>query len=207
MSLVFENKVPIAYRVPFIAKVIDISSKLRIDPNWLMAIMDLETDGTFDPSITNSLGYTGLIQFGASAAAELGTTTAALRRMSAVEQLDYVYRYFARKQGQLTSLVDTYLHVFFPIAVGRGDDFLIESRGLSAAAIAKANKGFDTNKDGKIYVWEIKKALLARLPSEWLNDGSVALAVRAYRGYLTAGMILIAIGGTYLYYHVRKQHH
>lgn len=204
MSLVFEHKVPLAYRSAFTAKVIDISKKLGINPNWLMAIMDLETGGTFSASITNSLGYTGLIQFGSDAAADLGTTTAALRKMSAVDQLDYVYRYFLPYKTKLRSFVDTYLQVFFPVAVGKGDDFLIQSSRLSFAAVAKANRGLDSNKDGKIYVWEIKKALLERLPLEWLNDGSFSLAIRAYKGYLGVGLLLMAVGGTYLYYATSK---
>lgn len=79
--LIYENKVPASYRTAFIAKVILVSKNLGINPNWLMAIIHFETAGTFSPSITNSLGYTGLIQFGASAAASIGTTTAALRAM------------------------------------------------------------------------------------------------------------------------------
>ena len=61
--LIFEDKVT-TNKSLFINKVILISQKLDIDPNWLMAVMNLETGGTFSPSIQNkSTGATGLIQF------------------------------------------------------------------------------------------------------------------------------------------------
>jgi hypothetical protein len=205
MSLVFENKVPASYRVAFIAKVIDISNKLGIDPNWLMAIMDLETGGKFTANVTNSLGYTGLIQFGDDAAKSLGTTTDKLRAMTAVEQLDYVYRYFLPHKAKLDTFIDTYLQVFFPVAVGKGDDFLIQAKGLSATKVGTANKGLDTNKDGVIHVWEVKKKLLERLPSEWLSNGSFSLAVKAYKTELIVGMIMI-LGGTFYLYKTLKTH-
>jgi hypothetical protein len=205
MALVFENKVPASYRVAFIAKVIDISNRLGIDPNWLMAIMDLETGGRFTANITNSLGYTGLIQFGEDSARSLGTTTDKLRNMSAVEQLDYVYRYFLPHKEKLNTFVDTYLQVFFPIAVGKGDDFLIQSKGLSATRIGSANKGLDDNKDGVIYVWEVRKALLERLPSEWLENGSFSLVVKAYKTELFLGLAFILAGSLYLYKKLKKR--
>ena len=204
MPLVFENKVPISYRTDFINKVRDISYKLGINPNWLMGIMDLETGGRFTADITNSLGYTGLIQFGETSAKELGTTTTKLRKMSAIEQLDYVYKYFMPHKSKLTSYVDTYLQVFFPVALGKGDDFLIQAKGLPAELVAKANRGLDADKNQQIHVWEIKKALLRRLPSEWLKDGSFSLAIKAYKGYLTIGLLMVGIGSYYLYTKFKK---
>jgi hypothetical protein len=204
MSLVFEDKVPASYRVAFVRKVIDISAKLGIDPNWLMAIIELETGGKFTASVTNSLGYTGLIQFGEKAAKSLGTTTAKLRAMTAVEQLDYVYKYFEPHKQKLDSYVNTYLQVFFPVAVGKGDDFLIQSKDYTAIKVGSANRGLDSNKDGVIYVWEVKKALLSRLPSEWLENGSFSLAVKAFKGQLLIGLLLVIGGGFYLYKKLKK---
>jgi len=205
MALKFENKVPQSYRKPFIEKVKSIAKKLNIDPNWLMGIMDLETGGTFSPSITNSLGYTGLLQWGEPAANQIGTTRAKLRQMSAVDQLDYVYKHFEPHKKKLTSYVDTYLQVFFPVAVGKGDDFIIQSKGISAEKAAKSNPLFDKNKDNKIYVWEIKKALLERLPSEWVNDGSFSLLSKAYKNQIIVGIALIAAGaGAFAYYKLKK---
>lgn len=176
MALIYENKVPALYRTAFIAKLVRVANNLRINPNWLMAIIYFETAGSFSPSITNSLGYTGLIQFGTAAATSLGTTTAALRQMSAVQQLDYVEKYYKMwfKNLKITapeSFVDTYLITFFPAAVNKGLDFVIKANGISASALAKANPIFDLNKDQQLTVAEVQKVMLSRLPpGGWIED-------------------------------------
>ncbi len=175
MSLIYENKVPSSYRTAFIAKLKIVAANLKINPNWLMAIINFESAGTFSPSITNSLGYTGLIQFGTAAANQIGTTTTALRGMTAVQQLDYVEKYYKSwykilKISVPESYVDTYLITFFPAAVNKGLDFVIKSNGISAAALARANPIFDINKDKQVTVAEVQKIMLSRLPSEWIAD-------------------------------------
>lgn len=175
MSLIYETKVPLSYRVAFIAKIKVVAKNLGINPNWLMAIINFESAGTFSPAITNSLGYTGLIQFGTAAANALGTTTAVLRKMTAVQQLDYVEKYYKMWYRSLkitapNSYVDTYLITFFPAAVNKGLDFIIKSNGISAAALAKANPIFDINKDKQVTVAEVQKIMLARIPTEWVAE-------------------------------------
>ena len=205
MSLVYESKVPTSYRNDFIKKVREVSTRLGIDPNWLMAIMYWESASTFSSSIQNSIGATGLIQFIPSTAKGLGTTTTALKNMSAVDQLDYVEKYLNVYKGKLNSYVDTYFSVFFPLAIGKPDDWVIQGAGISANQIARQNPAFDVNKDGKVEVWEVKKVMLEKLPSEWLNNGSFSLAIKSYKGYLTVGLLLIAIGGLYIYKNVRRK--
>ena len=173
--LIYENKVPAAYREPFVAKVKQVAARLGINPNWLMAIMYFESATTFSPSITNSIGATGLIQFMPSTAVGLGTTTAALRNMTAVQQLDWVEKYYKQNYKYLkitaaSSYVDTYLITFFPAAVNKGLDFVIQTKNLSAALIAKQNPIFDTNKDGKITVREVQDVMLKKLPGEWAKE-------------------------------------
>ena len=205
MSLVYESKVPISYRNDFIIKVREVSNRLGIDPNWLMAIMYTESARTFSPSIQNSIGATGLIQFMPSTARGLGTTTTELKNMSAVEQLDWVEKYLNVYKNKLKSYVDTYFAIFFPLAIGKPDNFVLQGAGLSSSIIAKQNPLFNTNKDGKIEVWEVKKVMLEKLPREWVNDGSFGLAIKSYKGYLTIGLLLIAVGGLYIYKNVRKK--
>ncbi len=120
------NKVPENERAAFKAKVTSIASSLGVPYNHLMAIMDLESAGSFNPAIKNSLGYTGLIQFGSQAAKDLGTTTTALGQMSRIKQLDYVKAYFDlwKKRLGISSFkdfVDLYLVVLFPNAVKQAD--------------------------------------------------------------------------------------
>ena len=69
----------------FSKKIVQVARNLGTNPYWLANLINFESAGTFSPSITNSLGYTGLIQFGTGAASDLGTTTAYLRGLSAEE--------------------------------------------------------------------------------------------------------------------------
>jgi len=204
MALIYENKVPASYRTDFVNKVKEIAPRVGLDPNWLMAIMNFESAGTFSPSITNSLGYVGLIQFGDSARKTLGVTKEQLKAMSAVEQLDYVEKYYNMYKGKYKSYVDAYFAVFFPLAIGKPDDWVIEGGGLTAKQIYDANPAFRNVKDGKLRVWEVKKTMLEKLPSEWLKDGSFSLIIKAYKNYIGVGILSILAGLTLYYYYGRN---
>ena len=165
MPLLYENKIPIN-RTAFVAKIKDICAKLSIEPNWLMFAMNLETAGTFSHTIVNSIGATGLIQFMPSTAIDLGTTTAKLRQMTNIEQLDYVYKYLRRYgYGKMHSFEDVYLTIFYPVAVGKPDTYVITSD-----SVARANPLFDTNKDLNIGKLEIKNKLLSMVPAEYRDE-------------------------------------
>jgi hypothetical protein len=168
--LLYQNQVSTA----FTSKVIQVSKNLSVNPNWMMEVIKFETAGTFSPSITNSMGYVGLIQFGEQAAKDLGTTTAKLRAMSAIQQLDYVEKYYKMWYKRLgiskpDSFVDMYLITFFPAAVNKSLDFVIQSSSISAATLAKANPVFDLNKNKQITVAEIQKVMVSRIPSDWVS--------------------------------------
>ena len=154
-------------KAEFLNKVSDVGRRLGVPMNWLLFAMELESAGTFDPSITNSLGYTGLIQFGAVAAKEVGTTTTALRRMDAVTQMEYVYKYLVKYKSKYKTFVDLYLAIFFPLAIGKPEDWVLEAKGLPSGKVAQWNPLFDLNKDGKIQVKEIRQKLLNRVPEEF----------------------------------------
>jgi hypothetical protein len=204
MALIYENKVPQSYRTPFVNKVNEIAPRIGVNPNWLMAIMYFESAGSFSPSITNSLGYVGLIQFGASARKTLGVTKEQLKAMNAVEQLNYVEKYFNLYKGKYKTYIDTYFAVFFPLAIGKPDDWVIQGGGLTAKQIYDANPAFRNVKDGKLRVWEVKKTMLEKLPSQWLQDGSFSLAVKAYKNYIAVGILSILAGLTLYYYYGRS---
>ena len=92
----------------------------------------------FDPAITNKQsGATGLIQFMPKTAIALGTTTDALRAMTAVEQLEYVRKHFRDRK---LSPRDVYPAIFFPAAIGKSDDMVIGTKTLEMAVA----KGFST---------------------------------------------------------------
>jgi len=143
-TLVYGRLVDQDFRV----KVKSVASGLNVDPNWLMAIMAFETGRTFSPSTKNAAsGATGLIQFLPSTAASLGTSTLALSRMTAVEQLDVVAAYFNQYRGRLSSLGDTYMAVLWPAAMGKIDSTVIWQ---SPSIEYQQNEGLDANHDGDI---------------------------------------------------------
>ena len=85
----------------FLSAVQKLANKMGAKPVELLALMMFESAGTMSPSITNSLGYTGLIQFGNSACETMSKyykktiTTAMLRQMSRVQQMEWVDNYFS----------------------------------------------------------------------------------------------------------------
>ncbi|MEM6685773.1 MAG: hypothetical protein AAF617_08310 [Bacteroidota bacterium] len=168
MRLIFEENVPTVYGSTFVDSVIDYSESLGIDPNWLMAVMYFETAGTFSASIRNPYSdATGLIQFMPATAIDLGTTIDQLALMSAEEQLYYVYRYYYPYKGRIKSYVDLYLATFFPAAIGKPDNYVLQTRGISASAIADVNLVFDLNSDRQIQVKEIKEVIIGKIPPSW----------------------------------------
>lgn len=132
----------------FRRKVLSIAQSVGCDPSYLMACMAFETGRTFSPSVRNpNSSATGLIQFMAATARDLGTTTEALAAMTAEEQLDYVARYFAPYRGRLRSLSDLYMAILWPAAVGKPDDHVLWSDESRAYLV---NRGLDLDKDGAV---------------------------------------------------------
>jgi hypothetical protein len=135
----------------FLSKVCDICGDLGIDPDWLMSCIAFETGKTFSPHIYNQAGSgaVGLIQFMPKTAKALGTTTESLASMSAVEQLEYVHKYFLPYRGRLHSLEDVYMAILWPKGIGMDlDDTLI---GTATMPITyRQNCGLDINRDGII---------------------------------------------------------
>lgn len=167
-KLIFEENIPLLIREEFIQKVMSISEKLIIDPDSLMLAMYIETARTFSPSIQNKQSKaTGLIQFMPSTAKNLGTSIDELKSMTAISQLDYVYKYLATYKGKMREFTDTYLAIFFPLAISKNDEWVLETKSLSAYKIASWNPLYDLNKDGKIQKKEIKSKLLSYLPKDY----------------------------------------
>lgn len=138
----------------FKEKVIQICDFLDITPDYLMSCMAFETGETFSPSIKNAAGSgaTGLIQFMPATAKGLGTSTEKLEKMTAIEQLDYVKKYFTPYCGKLKKLEDVYMAILYPSAVGKPVGHVLFSEGKKAYS---QNRGFDTNRDGRITLKEI----------------------------------------------------
>jgi hypothetical protein len=133
---------------PFKHKVVEISAELDIDTNYLMAAMAFESARTFSANIENPYsGAVGLIQFMPGTARGLGTSTAALKRMNAVAQLDYVRRYFLPYKGRLKDLSDLYMAILWPRAIGKPSSHVLFAQGSKEY---RQNKGLDVNTDGVV---------------------------------------------------------
>jgi Transglycosylase SLT domain len=171
MKLVYLDLVPLQERDVFAAAVCSVSAFLEIDSNWLMAVMKAESgikanarntsfpfmkDGKLD-------GYaTGLVQFIPSTARSMGTTTWDLEKLSRVEQMDYVKKYFAPYKGKIKSYFDLYMVTFFPAGLPNSEnaDWVFETSKIRRASIAKSNPTIDINKDGKITIAEFRQYLI-----------------------------------------------
>jgi hypothetical protein len=163
--LLYEDKVK-SNREAFVQKVRSVAAKLAVQPEWLMQVFMYEC-GMDHQAVNAASGATGLIQFMPATAAALGTSVAALKAMTNVQQLDYVYAYLSRFAGKINSYIDLYFSVFFPAAMNRPDDWVFQSSSLSASKIAAQNSGFDLNRDGKLTVAEVREAMLKKVPAEW----------------------------------------
>lgn len=133
----------IAAAYPKAASIADLivatSDKLGIDPAWLANVINFESG--FNPAAKNPYSSaSGLIQFMEETANGLGTTTPAIRAMSARQQMPLVERYFWPYRGRMKSQEDVYMVVFYPKAVGKPDY-------VFSAAVQKANPGIRTPRD------------------------------------------------------------
>ena len=142
-------------KIEFINKVKAICQKLLIQPDWLMLVMYAES-GLNPKAVNPNGGATGLIQFMPATAIGLGTTTTELKSMTNIQQLDFVYKYFAPYAGRIKNVHDLYLVTFFPVALGKPETYIMQTKSLTPVIIAKANPGIDLNKDLQITVREFK---------------------------------------------------
>jgi len=142
---------------PFRKKVLIICEQLKINPDHLMAVMAFETGYKFKANTPNAHGGSaiGLIQFTAinMGSNELNTSLEALARMTELEQLDYVQKYFqmwkAKKQPtpKLDTLGDVYACIICPDAIGMPEGFVCYARGKAGY---ESNKGLDRGAKGYI---------------------------------------------------------
>ena len=146
----------------FTDKVREISDRLGIDPNYLMAVMHFETGGSFDPKEPNPKSTAvGLIQFIEETADYLGTTTEELASMTALEQLDYVEDYLSPYAGRMNSVLDVYMAVFSPTkGLNQPDSYELYTSG--SLGYEGNYLAFDTNGDEVITIGEIRAVIERR---------------------------------------------
>lgn len=146
----------------------------RPEPSWMMTCIAWESGRTFRADIKNMAGSgaTGLIQFMPTTAQKLGTSTAALAKMTAEDQINFVWRYFKPWRGKLRSLADVYMAILWPLGVGKPEGFVLWDKD-SRPTTYRQNAGLDMNRDGEITKAEAAAKVAALLP-EGLQAGNAA---------------------------------
>ncbi|OWY19320.1 hypothetical protein C7N43_29165 [Sphingobacteriales bacterium UPWRP_1] len=150
-----------------------VARKLNIPPEWLMSVMYSESK--FNASVSNhrGSGAVGLIQWMPQTAKDFGTTAEALKKMSHVEQLEYVYKYLnlvRNKYHEFNSLTDLYLAILYPRAL-EGD--FCYTLYADPSESYRQNSGLDENDDGMVTVRDIDTRMKRIFPSAYLitKDG------------------------------------
>jgi peptidoglycan hydrolase-like protein with peptidoglycan-binding domain len=147
----------------FVGQARQVAQRLGVSPEGLFAMMNNES-GLNPRAVNGGSGATGLIQFMPATARALGTTTAALRNMSATDQLKYVEKYFQPYKGKIHNATDLYIATFYPAALGKPDSWVMGGQNGTAGAVARANPIFDLNRDGRITAGEFREYYRRRFP-------------------------------------------
>jgi hypothetical protein len=180
----------------FAAKVVAISSRLGINPDWLMVVMAYETQYTFKANKRNGNVAVGLIQFTNASIAQLNKVYRAnltkdkLAAMTELEQLDWVEKYLAMYRSKLKSLGDLYSAVFNPSHIGKSDNLVLYKAPSTAYS---SNRGFDSkgNMDGRITLGEVRDTIYAEARKVGLSTSSRAAPET---GISTGTVVATAIG-------------
>ena len=144
----------------FQKKLEKVAAGLGVKSSDLIAIMKQES-GVSPSRMNTSSRAVGLIQFMPKTAAALGTSTEQLQQMDAVQQLDYVYKYFKMTGVGDGSLGDLYMAVFMPKYVGYPPETVLGAAGAGGfpGAVYAQNKGLDRNRDGTITIADVKNSV------------------------------------------------
>ena len=133
----------------FKSKLKEISSELGIGEDSIIKLMKHESG--LNPSIKNSIGCVGLIQFcpdskGGSTKTINGKTYNLSELANNLElQMDVIKDFWSKgkSSGKIKNAKDLYVYNFFPIAAGKSDDFVLKSKSLSAEKVATSNPIFN----------------------------------------------------------------
>lgn len=188
-----------------LSKAQSVANVLKLNVNWLLMVFYFESAKTFSTSVTNGIGSVGLIQFTRDKKNVNYKTIGGKRyvltdiaKMSWDAQLDLIQAYYKEAIGgkKIASFEDLYLATFFPVAVGKADDYVLQTSGLSASLIASQNPAFDTNKDKQITKGEVT-AYFKKQAQSWGLDYSKFIA-----GTKTNIVLLILTGVAVFFYSV-----
>jgi len=131
----------------FKKKLKEISQAINIPESSIIKLMKHESG--LNPSIKNSIGCVGLIQFcpGGGKTKTVNGKTYTLDELGndLEAQMDAIKDFWVSgyQKGKIKKPEDLYIYNFFPVAAGKDDDFVLQAKGLSATTVAKANPLFN----------------------------------------------------------------
>lgn len=131
----------------FKEKLKEISQAINIDEQYIIKLMNHESG--LNPTITNSIGCVGLIQFcpdsGNSKTINGVKYDLGQLKNDLTLQMDAIKEFWLSgyKSGKIKTPEDLYTYNLFPVAAGKPDDFVLQTNSTSAQTIAKANPIFN----------------------------------------------------------------
>jgi hypothetical protein len=165
----------------FISKVKQVANNVKCNFTDLLGLMEIESAGTFSPSIFNGINHYGLIQFADS---YMGiqlyhkkvndpsnglTAKNGLTRLTRVEQMDYVEGFLMKWKtthgviNQTLSASDLYTLVFLPGLLKKPDSYVFASKNNDPNGYWSSNRALrDTSKPDQ----DIWKGYLGKLVKE-----------------------------------------
>lgn len=147
----------------FVRKIEEISNRLYIHPDAMMATLWIESQ--FNKLAENrQSGAFGLNQCLPSTLRGLGLNKAIVSKMTGTQQLErVVYPYFEPYRGKMIRPVDVYLANFYPVAMGKTDSYIIAKEGQNAYRFNSIiDTGFGDN-DGRLEVFDVRHYLNNRI--------------------------------------------
>lgn len=131
----------------FKGKLKEISQAINIDEKYIIKLMNHESG--LNPTITNSIGCTGLIQF-CPDSGNSKTISGVKYDLNQLKndlslQMDAIKEFWLSgyKSGKIKNPEDLYTFNLFPVAAGKPDDFVLQTNSTSAQTIAKSNPIFN----------------------------------------------------------------
>ena len=130
-------------------KLDDISDSINIDKDSIIKLMNHESK--LDPQVKNRIGCVGLIQFCPDSkngsTKTIGSKTYNLEelRNNLDKQMDAIKEFWLTgyNSGKIKEPKDLYTYNLFPVAAGKSDDFVLQTKEMSAERIANSNPIFN----------------------------------------------------------------
>jgi hypothetical protein len=127
----------------------EISNKIGVDENSIIKLMKHESN--LDPSIKNSIGCVGLIQFCPDNRGGSSKTISGKKydleklRNNLGLQMDAIEEFWVegKKRGKINSSKDLFIYNFFPVAAGKPDNFVLQTSKIPAQQVANKNPIFN----------------------------------------------------------------